>query len=239
MLAEGGKPLATRWAHAPTATFGMQLMQNGSNFPHYRCGIALELSPRLGDNHARMSFCRGAHLSPFTAGQRWLHSFAQRALPPWASVPSVPVSAWGASTQLLCMCRVGQSSRVASGALGCGGEKGMSCLCSHPCVGDSEPLGWSLLLSQSGQSPWRGAQGSRGIAGHSCSLWSVLSLVQQQQQCAGCLSAQQGQDHRVLILCVSVCAEVSAGGHGSVRYPCLELLPGAECSTAMETSGRS
>lgn len=114
----------------------------------------------------------------------------------------------------------------------------MSCLCSHPGVGGSEPLGWSLLLSQSSQSPRRGAQGCRGIAGHSCSLWSVLSLVQQ-QQCAGCLSAQWGQDRHVLVLCVSVRAEVSAGDHGAVLYPCLELLPGAECSTPMETSGGS
>lgn len=69
VLAEGGKPLATRWAHATTTTPGMQLMQNGSDFPHYGCGIALELlgagmalelPPRLGDNQcARTSLCRG------------------------------------------------------------------------------------------------------------------------------------------------------------------------------------
>lgn len=75
--------------------------------------------------------------------------------------------------------------------------------------GCSEPLGWSLLLSQGSESPWREAVGSRGIAGHSCSLWSVLSLVQQQQQqCAGCVSAQRGQDRCVLVLCESVRAEV-------------------------------
>lgn len=108
----------------------------------------------------------------------------------------------------------------------------MSCLCSHPVVESSEPLDWSLLLSQSSQSPQRGAHGCRGTAEHSCSLWSVLSLVQQ-QQCAGCLSAQWGQDRCVLVLCMlkSVLK--------SLQETCLELLPGAECSTPMETSGGS
>lgn len=62
MLAEGGKHLATSWAQAPVTAFGMQLMQNGSNFPHCGCGIALELlgarialelPPRLGDNQCQ------------------------------------------------------------------------------------------------------------------------------------------------------------------------------------------
>lgn len=173
-----------------------------------------------------------AHLSPFTP-QLCLGS------PVTLGLCSSCVSGWGAPTQLLCVCREWQSSRVGIRSPGVRGKGHVLPVFPSRC-GCSEPLGWSLLLSQGSESPWREAVGSRGIAGHSCSLWSVLSLVQQQQQqCAGCVSAQRGQDRCVLVLCESVRAEVSAGDHGSVLYPCPELLPGADCSTPMETSGGS
>lgn len=113
-----------------------------------------------------------AHLSPFTAGQRWLHSFAQRARSPWASVPSFPVCLHGDMCPHSCsVCAGGHSSGVGIRSPRVKGEKGMSCPCSHPGVGGSEPLGWSLLLSQSSLSPWRGAWGEQGHG------WALLFPV--------------------------------------------------------------
>lgn len=86
--------------------------------------------------------------------------------------PILPcVSAWGhVPTQLLCVCR-GHSSGVGIRSPRVRGEKGMSCPCFHPGVGGSEPLGWSLLLSQSSPSPWRGAWGEQGHG------WALLFPV--------------------------------------------------------------
>lgn len=119
VLAEGGKPLATRWAHATTTTPGMQLMQNGSDFPHYGCGIALELlgagmalelPPRLGDNQCQDEPLQRSHVLISALS---LHSFAWGALSRWGSVPAVSLPGEHPHS-----CSVCAGSGRASGALG-------------------------------------------------------------------------------------------------------------------------
>lgn len=162
-----------------------------------------------------------AHLSPFTAVQPWLHSFAQRALSPWASVPSVSVYLCGDMDPHSCSVCAGGTIAAgwASGVLG-EGRKRACPVCVPIQV-------WRAL------SPLAGVyccpSSVRALGGELRGAGALLGIPVPCGQCVSCAAvaaamcwvSQCTVGSGPLCPCplrVEVCAEVSAGDHGAVLY---------------------